>query len=636
MNTPKPGETDDTGATQRTGTFAYEGTLPKVPLPALDVTARRFLEWCTPLLSLEERAATQKAVYAFTTPGGLGEQLHAQLKAHADDPATVSWLDRFWATRYLGRRDCIALNANFFFLFQHTALTRIQRAAAIAAAGLNFKLSLDNELLPPAMARGKPFDMNQLRYLFSATRIPGETQDTLRSFYSAAQPGPSTARHILVYYRNQPFTLDVVGPQGVAHTRADIEAGFREILETTLDTIDAPRAVGHLTTQRRADWARTRKELMAASPVNAANIDKIETALFVVNLEDEAPETDLAACDGLLHGESGNRWFDKALQLIVFENGMAGINIEHCALDGTTILNFVDYILGVDPATIDQYSGAESQGLPHIERLVFELDAPLQKIIATAAETFNKLKTTTVTRTFDFPDFGAEHIKSLKMSPDAFAQCSMQLAHRRTKGYTGATYESIATRQFEHGRTEAMRTVTPEAIAFVDTMLDPGKSIEQQIAAFRLAADKHTERARDCQMHEAPEQVLWELLNIYNRNPQQFEADFLTRWRKGGLSAKDIEAALSLYKSPGWIKMRSDALSTSSAPSPSIRYFGFGSTGPGCIGIGYLVRANEINSYLSTAQGEGEILERFIVEWERAIRELGALLQRDPALQPAG
>jgi carnitine O-acetyltransferase len=635
MNTQETGKEDGAAAPARTGTFAYEGTLPKVPLPRLDVTIARFLDWCTPLLSLEERATTRKAVYAFTKPGGLGEQLYAALKAHYDDSATVSWLDRFWATRYLGRRDCIALNANFFFLFQHTGLTRAARAAAIAAAGLNFKLSLDSELLPPMMSRDKPLDMNQLRYLFSATRIPGETQDTLRSFYSLEQPGPSTARHILVYYRNQPFALDVVSAAGIAHSRKDIEAGINEILET-LDTIEAPRAVGHLTTQRRADWARTRKELIAASPVNAANIDKIETALFVINLEDEAPATDLAACDHLLHGESGNRWFDKALQLIVFENGMAGINIEHCALDGTTILNFVDYILGVDPNTIDQYSGAESQGTPKIERLVFELDAPMQKVIATAAETFNKLKTTTVTRTFDFPDFGAEHIKKLKMSPDAFAQCSMQLAQRRTKGFTGATYESIATRQFEHGRTEAMRTITPEAIAFVDAMLDPSQSFEQQIAAFRLAADKHTERARDCQLHEAPEQVLWELLNVYNRDPQKYEADFLTRWRKGGLSAKDIEEALSLYKSPGWIKMRSDALSTSSAPSPSIRYFGFGSTGPGCIGVGYLVRANEINSYLSTAQGEGETLDRFIVEWERAIRELGALLQRDPKLQPAG
>ena len=97
----------------------------------------------------------------------------------------------------------------------------------------------------------------------------------------------------------------------------------------------------------------------------------------------------------------------------------------------------------------------------------------------------------------------------------------------------------------------------------------------------------------------------------------------------GKLTKSDCDKALKLFESPGWIKMRQDSLSTSSAPSPTISYFGFGSTGPGCIGVGYLVRNDVINCYMSTAQGEEDALESFIKHYDLALKELSNLLQSD-------
>lgn len=617
---------------QQPGTFASSGSLPRVPLPELIATADRFLQWCAPLLTAEELEQTQASLTAFTKPDGLGRKLHAALKSFDDEPDTHSWLDIFWPSRYLGRRDPIALNANFFFLFQHAEMERSKRAAILIGAALNYKLALDVENIPSVMNRQTPLCMDQVKYLFSATRIPGEDIDSLRSAYSSEQPGPSAARHIIILYRGHVFTLDLISAQGQPYTLVDIEAGVNAILaEVSVDQV-TEQTVGHLTTMRRADWARTRKVLLDASPRNATNLDMIETALFAINLEDLEPSENLAACNQLLHGGNGNRWYDKALQLIIFKNGVAGINVEHCSLDGTTILNFVDTILGADPLQLDEHSGAVSQGDSVPKELVFDLDAMMQKKIGEAAQDFNKLRTTTVTRLFDFPAFGGSRIKSCRMSPDAFVQCAMQLAHFRSKGFIGATYESIATRQYERGRTEAMRTVTPEVLTFVETMEDESKSVGEKIGSFRAAGDKHVGRARECQQGQAPEQHLWELLNIYNRNPERFQTGLFSRLFQGGLSSKDIDAALALFDSPGWMKMRSDALSTSSAPSPSIINFGFGSTGPGCIGVGYLVGADSINSYLSTAQGEDEALESFMTHWAAALSDLAELLEQDPAL----
>src|SRR5262249_18263366 len=144
----------------------------------------------------------------------------------------------------------------------------------------------------------------------------------------------------------------------------------------------------------------------------------------------------------------------------------------------------------------------------------FVLGPQLRADIAAAAISFADYGAYTATTAVSFSDFGTERAKALGMSPDAFVQMAYQLAHRRAKGMTGATYESIATRQGRHGRTEAMRVVTPEVLTFVSTMEDSAASIVAKRSAFRTAAEAHVRRAKQCQAGDAPEQHLWELQRI--------------------------------------------------------------------------------------------------------------------------
>jgi carnitine O-acetyltransferase len=250
-----------------------------------------------------------------------------------------------------------------------------------------------------------------------------------------------------VFYRDTPFRVDVVAPDGRPYDREDIGDALRTIMKTGTFTDDRRSAPGHLTTMRRADWAAARESLLA-DEANAAALTEVESALFCVCLEDLAPEGTKQACDQLLHGDSGNRWFDKSFSLIVFADGTAGINVEHCGLDGTTILSFLDTILGEEPG-----ERATASGQPLISPVEFTLDEDLRRTAGEAADAFAAFAAATATETVSFRDFGADTAKSLGMSPDAFAQLAYQLAHRRAKGLTGATYESIATRQFRHGRT---------------------------------------------------------------------------------------------------------------------------------------------------------------------------------------
>lgn len=583
-------------------TFGNEDRLPRVPLPTLETSCARFLDWCAPLLSAAELSATREAVAGFLAPNSPAHALHAELVAF--DAESHSWLDRFWPHRYLGRRDRIALNANFFFLFEETDQTQVQRAAGLVAGALAYKLLIDAEELPPVLQRGAPLSMEQNKYLFSATRIPGVEQDTARTPYTDAWPGPSHERHIVVAHRGRLVRLDVIGPQGHPHTVEELTAALQAIVDETAPA-EPDTSVGHLTTKARAEWAVSRAALLAAHPDNATSLDAVETALFCLVLDETDPDGPLAASDQLLHGESANRWFDKAVSLIVFANGAAGYNGEHCNLDGTTVISMIDAVL---ESPVDG-ADARPQGDPARTPLEFVLDDALRADVRAAAEDFAAYAAGTATTTVSI-DFSAERAKRLRCSPDAFAQLAFQLAHHRAKGFIGATYESIATRGFRHGRTEAMRVVTPEILAFTSAMADEGVDDARRRAAFRAAASAHVERAKQCQAGQAPEQHLWELQMIQQR-----------RGTDG--------PTLALYDSPGWRTMRDDFLSTSAVPSPHIRYWGFGSTSPTCIGVGYAMLPDRFDLYLSTPRTASEQMDVFAGELPGVVAELEALLAAD-------
>ncbi|HUK73415.1 MAG TPA: choline/carnitine O-acyltransferase [Streptosporangiaceae bacterium] len=591
-------------------TFGSEDRLPRVPLPTLEESCDRFLEWCEPLLTADERAATETAVASFLRPDGPARQLHAALEQYDAADGVHSWLDTFWPYRYLGRRDRIALNANFFFLFEASEQGQVERAAGLVAVAVGYKLLIDEQLIQPAIQRGEPLSMEQNKYVFSATRIPGLVQDSVRTPYSEDWPGPSRERHIVIFVRGNMFRLDVIGPNGRPHALDEIAAGLRAVMEAGAAPAAPGTAVGHLTTKARAEWAASRQALLDCDPGNAGKLDVVETALFCLCLDDATPAGPREASDLLLHGDSGNRWFDKALSLIVFGDGTAGLNGEHCKLDGTTIVSFIDAALGSSAEDHSRRSGAESQGTPTCAPLDFVLDADLRADVRAAAAAFAAYAADTASCTLSIEGFDSERAKQLRMSPDAFAQMAFQLAHQRAKGHVGATYESISTRHYRHGRTEAMRVVTPEVVRFVTAMDDAQADEPTRRAAFRAAAEKHVERARECQMGHAPEQHLWELQLIQKRCGAEL----------------GVTEPLALYDTPGWLKMRDDYLSTSAVPSTHVKYFGFGSTSRNCIGVGYALLPDRFDLYLSTPRAVSEQMAIFAANLPEAVRELEDLL----------
>ena len=132
----------------------------------------------------------------------------------------------------------------------------------------------------------------------------------------------------------------------------------------------ALKAVGVLTSLDRSRWAHVRENLISHSAHNKAALEIIDSALFVLVLDDYIPKDIHEAAANFLHGsyelrtddgdeidyQAGtciNRWYDK-LQLIVCTDGSAGVNFEHSAIDGHTALRFVSDIFADTVVTFAQ------------------------------------------------------------------------------------------------------------------------------------------------------------------------------------------------------------------------------------------------------------------------------------------
>ena len=102
--------------------------------------------------------------------------------------------------------------------------------------------------------------------------------------------------------------------------------------------------IGLFTSQDRDSWYQNRSRLIEQHPNHAETLKQIEAAAFVICLDDFTPATRHDLSRACWHGEGANRWFDKSIQFIVFENGRAGTLNEHSMMDGTTTLRLNDFI----------------------------------------------------------------------------------------------------------------------------------------------------------------------------------------------------------------------------------------------------------------------------------------------------
>lgn len=608
-------------------TFKHQSQLPRLPVPALEKTMERLLSSLHPLCSSAEYERLVRLVDdGFLAPGSVGRKLHRLLEERAETPKaqSTSWLHEWWLYwAYLEYRESLVLNVTYLFSFNQPAIPgvgQMARAAHICRAAAEFRDLLVTRQLP-VDAMPKPLCMEMYKFMFNTYRAPIHQRDEMRIYkyldYS----------HIVVMVRGFFFRLDLFtgSRDRLLMTANEIEQQLQAIWNASraLPTAaccpgsgPAPngfsfQSVGLLTTEHRDVWASEYAHFMGLSKRNRQNWKLVESAMFVLCLDDVSPADYTDYNHKLWHSDGRNRCFDKSVQWVVFPDGQAGYIGEHSGMDGTVALSLVDHVCErsqmLAQETKPSAAAVASIDLP--APLTFDVDERLVQSMGRAQENLCRLVRRFELEILRFRSFGKNFIKQAKVSPDAFCQLAIHIAYYKIWGRMSPCYESAMTRAFSCGRTETGRTCTEEAAAYVKTHVaalsqtSPPSSSDARTRfdLFRVACARHSEIMKDAS------------------NAQGVDRHML------GMKLIAAEHGISLpvlYSDPIYQKSGCWTLSTSQVTSP---YFeaGFGAVVPEGYGVCYSVRNDELHFKISTQNLRSdlflEILEETLHELERLV-----------------
>ncbi|KAK9700923.1 hypothetical protein K7432_011982 [Basidiobolus ranarum] len=594
-------------------TFANQSTLPKLPVPDLKQTAERYLRSLEPFLSTEELEYSKAQVSDFIKSGGLGEILQERLVTHAKSCKT-SWIEDWWIRKaYLEWRAPLLINSNWFLQFTDDinqgklpkengqggfTNTQVKRAAHIVNKFIDYKELIDSQRLPAESTRMGNLCMNQYRCMFGVNRIPKRGCDEV-VYHHSEHP-----QHIILLLKDQIYEVNVFGPSGKRVTDGDIEKKLWEAIEDVKRSESQP-GVCILTSDDRDNWADAREQLLSIDPMNQASLERIQSALFAVCLDDRKVSSDLnRAHRNTFTGMDGhNRWFDTCLSIVLDSNGNGGVNGEHSPCDALIPSLVIEYALqeGLDPNSTTSGTPIEKP-----RKLKFKSDQKLDGMIHDAHVRAQKLIEESMSTILQYKDYGTEFIKQYgKVSPDAYVQMAMQIAFYRVHNDVASTYETASTRMFLHGRTETIRVMTKEAKELVLTMNNSNASAQEKYQMLQVASRRHIQNLKESSMGQGVDRHLFGLRMVM----------------KSGES-HPIFADPAFSKSSRW------QLSTSSlSESIKLSATGFGAVDPEGYGINYLPGKQSIRFGIETKKTSSSSLERFSRELNKVLSELGEICQ---------
>ncbi|XP_006879756.1 PREDICTED: carnitine O-palmitoyltransferase 2, mitochondrial [Elephantulus edwardii] len=589
-------------------TMHYQDSLPRLPVPKLEDTIRRYLNAQKPLLDDSQFRKTEQLCKSFEN--GSGKELHEQLVAQDKKNKHTSYISGPWFDMYLAARDSIVLNFNPFMAFNPDPKAeyndQLTRATNMTMSAIRFLKTLRAGLLEPEvfhlnpaksdtdtfkrlirfvpsslswygayLVNAYPLDMSQYFRLFNSTRIPKRGRDELFT--------DDKARHLLVLRKGHFYVFDVLDKDGNIVSASEIKAHLKYVLSDSSPAPEFPLA--YLPSENRDVWAGLREKLL--SDGNAETLQKVDSAVFCLCLDDFPIKDLVHLSHSMLHSDGTNRWFDKSFNLIVAKDGSAAVHFEHAWGDGVAVLRFFNEVFKDStqtPAITPQSPPAATDSSVAVQKLDFKLTDALKTGITTAKRKFDETMKTLTIDCIQFQRGGKEFLKKQKLSPDAVVQLAFQMAFLRQYGQTVATYESCSTAAFKHGRTE---TIRPASIftkkcseAFVR---EPSKHSAGELQQLMAECSKyHGQLTKEAAMGQGFDRHLFALRYL--------------------AAARGIPLP-ELYLDPAYGKINHNILSTSTLSSPAVNIGGFAPVVPDGFGIGYAVHDNWIGCNVSSYTG---------------------------------
>lgn len=486
--------------------YSCQSSLARMPVPALRDTLAKLLQSLEPLYGEDIGKWNKLKQDAADFEKGYGPKLQRilVLKSWWCNNYVTDWWEKYV---YLSSRGPLPINSNYYVLDQeHWTPSPVQTARISSAVYnlLKFKQLRDRETLEPLLIRNTiPVCMAQYEKMFSTTRIPGEECDTLLTYNS------TVSKHIAVFRKGVLYRLEMYDKNGRLLTPTLIQKQLDWIIKDADKHTDSysreEKTVASLTGQERAKWCQIRGKHFSDG-VNRETMDMIEKAMFCLTLETERYEKMSQRGQYLLCKNDGKLWYDKCFNLVSFPDGRMGCNSEHSYADAPIIAHLLEYNYTAE--ALDQCGFLKDGSLtPNPEDSQYILSMPTRHIweitpdLRTAiveAEKFCQMNADDLDLCLrELTVYGKGFMKSCKVSPDAFIQMALQVTYFKNAGKFALTYESSMTRLYLQGRTETVRSLSSDSVAFVKAFLDKSVPKATTISLLRRACNQHQDAYRD-------------------------------------------------------------------------------------------------------------------------------------------
>ncbi|MDN5318743.1 MAG: carnitine O-acetyltransferase [Thermovirga sp.] len=567
--------------------------IPKLPVPPLEETARRYLSWIAPFVDSSVLKEAEECVEELLSENGAGIFLQRKLEDFSQREDVANWLEPFWIEAYLSERRSLPLYSNNVFYKLALPPTsnekeKIWRAASLCHwAGRFYNLVMQDEL-EPEWDHGQRLCMSQYKKLFGTTRIPRKSIDEIVSICDGE--GSAVSRHITVIREGCMAFVDILDENGEVFPVERLASGLMHILKN-INHREGIIGAGVFTALPREEWASI-WEILEKEDLNRHTLNKLKSSLFVLSFDDASPRTlEDFTIKGLV-GSGRNRWCDKSLDIIVFEDGQVGLTMEHTYLDGSVVVRLCSYLVSNVKKEQVGYFGAEDC-LPW-EKGVLLGDEELEGKLAEAEKWLESAKAKSFFRVVEQEDIGRTSLRLKGITPDAFCQMTLQLAQYKAMGKFVNSYETIMMRHYHHGRTEALRAVTFESKEFVRTMLDKLSSPNKKWEAYIRAQKKHKMRIALCKSAKGVERHLFGLKSIYDH---------------GGMFGVTLKSPPSLFESRSWKILNHSTIATSTSSPDGLELVCYGPVVEDGFGGRYLVFDDKVFFCLSARKEQAETLE---------------------------
>ncbi|XP_033361750.1 carnitine O-palmitoyltransferase 1, liver isoform isoform X2 [Bombus vosnesenskii] len=480
--------------------YSFQGSLPRLPLPLVENTMKRYLRSVRPLLDDKNYSRMETLANEFQRGIGVKLQRYLILKSWWATNYVSDWWEEYV---YLRGRSPIMVNSNFYgidAILMYPTHVQVARAASVIYSCLQYRRLIERQELEPILIQGLvPLCSWQYERLFNTTRVPGLETDKIVHYQDS--------KHIVVYHKGKYFKVLIYHKSRILQA-CEIEIQMQQILDDKSEPSEGEEKLAALTAGERTAWAIAREEFFSKG-VNKASLDLIEKAAFVVALDDVPYVYDPEDPDKLdqygrilLHGKGYDRWFDKSFTLCIGSNGRTGFNAEHSWADAAVMSHMWEYVISQEITNREYKEDGYNKGVPEFTppppvRLQWDLNPKCIAAIEESNQVAQNLLNDVELRIYVHDAYGKGFMKVNSMSPDAYIQMALQLAYFRDSGKFNLTYEASMTRLFREGRTETVRPCTIESTNWVKAMESKNTTVETKYDLLMAAAKQHQKGYQD-------------------------------------------------------------------------------------------------------------------------------------------